>query len=183
VEVLGPSDAPFHSHERIVAMQIGSLKDMYIAELQELANVERQVAEAMPGLAEVASHPGLKIALRDHGEEAAMQMKRLESILQKHGANAKAHVDQAMQAMLKETRKMFAILKGNNLRDAGLIASAQKLKHYEIAAYGTSAAFAGQLEYREDQSALHESLEEEKNMDARLTKLAKGEVNRDALAA
>ena len=68
-------------------------------------------------------------------------------------------------------------------RDAGLIASAQKIEHYEIAAYGTAAALAGQLDLREDQRMLHGSLEEEKQMDVLLTELAKGEVNPDALAA
>ena len=73
-------------------------------------------------------------------------------------------------------------LKGD-LRDAGLIASAQKLEHYEIAAYGTAVALAGQLNLRDDQKMLHDSLEEEKNADVMLTLLAKGEVNRAALAA
>ena len=88
-----------------------------------------------------------------------------------------------MQALVNETEKMMTMLKGNDLRDAGLIASAQKLEHYEIAAYGTAAALAGQLDLRDDQRLLHQSLEEEKQADALLTKLAKGEVNRDAIAA
>jgi ferritin-like metal-binding protein YciE len=95
-----------------------------------------------------------------------------------------------MQALVNETEMMLGMLKGNDLRDAGLIASAQKLEHYEIAAYGneiaaygTVAALAGQLDLRDDQQMLHESLEEEKQADVRLTKLAKGEVNPDALAA
>jgi ferritin-like metal-binding protein YciE len=88
-----------------------------------------------------------------------------------------------VEALLDETEKMLRIVKGNDLRDAALIASAQKLEHYEIAAYGTAAALAGQLELREDQSMLHDSLEEERETDALLTKLAKGEVNQDALLA
>ena len=87
-----------------------------------------------------------------------------------------------MQALVNETEMMLGMLNGNELRDAGLIASAQKLEHYEIAAYGTVAALAGQLDLRDDQQTLHESLEEEKR-DLRLTKLAKREVNPDALAA
>lgn len=104
-------------------------------------------------------------------------------MLQKSGANPKEHTDQAMQALLNETKKMFAMLKGNDLRDAGLIASVQKLEHYEIAAYGTAAALAGQLDLRDDQKVLHKCLEEEKQTDIQLTQLAKGEVNPDALAA
>jgi ferritin-like metal-binding protein YciE len=78
---------------------------------------------------------------------------------------------------------MLAMLQGDELRDAGLIASAQKLEHYEIAAYGTAAALAGQLDLRDDQRLLHASLEEEKQADVLLTELAKREVNAAALAA
>jgi ferritin-like metal-binding protein YciE len=118
-----------------------------------------------------------------HREQTQAQRQRLESMLQKHGANPRAHIDQAMQALVNETKKMMDMVKGNDLRDAALIASAQKVEHYEIAAYGTAAALAGQLDLRDDQRLLHQSLEEEREADAVLTSLAKGEVNRDALAA
>jgi ferritin-like metal-binding protein YciE len=95
----------------------------------------------------------------------------------------RAHTDQAIEALINETEKMLSLLEGDDLRDAGLIASAQKLEHYEIAAYGTAAALAGQLELRDDQRMLHDSLEEEHKADAALTKLAKGEVNQAAVAA
>jgi len=88
-----------------------------------------------------------------------------------------------MEALLNETEKMLSLLEDDNLRDAGLVASAQKLEHYEIAAYGTAAALASQLELRDDQRMLHDGLEEERKTDAALTKLAKGEVNQDAAAA
>ena len=88
-----------------------------------------------------------------------------------------------MEALLNETEKMLSLLEDDNLRDAGLVASAQKLEHYEIAAYGTAAALASQLELRDDQRMLHDSLEEERKTDAALTKLAKGEVNQDAAPA
>ena len=145
--------------------------------------MEGQLADELPRMAAVASHPSLKNILMRHREETQLQRQRLESILQKHDANPPAHTDQAMEALVNETEMMLGMLKGSDLRDAGLIASAQKLKHYEIAAYGTAAALAGQLNLRDDQQMLHESLEEEKQADVRLTKLAKGEVNPDALAA
>jgi ferritin-like metal-binding protein YciE len=104
-------------------------------------------------------------------------------MLGKHGANPMAHTDQAMQALIHETRKMLGILDGDDLRDAGLIASAQKLEHYKIAAYGTAAALAGQLDLRDEQKMLHRTLDEEKQIDTLLTQLAKREVNPDALAA
>lgn len=163
-------------------MQITSFKDMYIAELQELTSLEGQLEEALRRMAEVASHPSLKSALMHHREQTQVQKQRLESILQRHGADPSAHTDQAMQALINETEKMITMVKGDDLRDAALIASAQKVDHYEIAAYGTAASLAHQLDLRDDQQLLHESLEEEKETDAVLTRLAKSEVNRDALA-
>jgi ferritin-like metal-binding protein YciE len=164
-------------------MNIASFKDMYIAELQELFSVEVQLSEALLEMAEVASNKALKDALADHREETLVQQSRLEALLEKHRANAREHTDQAMQALIGEAQKMLSMVEGNDLRDAALIASAQKLEHYEIAAYGTAAALAGQLNLRDDQKILHESLEEEKKADTMLTQLAKGEVNRAAQAA
>jgi ferritin-like metal-binding protein YciE len=169
--------------ERAITMKITNFKDMYIAELQEMVSMEGQLADELPRMADVASHRSLKHALTHHREETQIRRQRLESILQKHGANPRAHTDQAMQALVNETEMMLGMLNSDGLRDAGLIASAQKLEHYEIAAYGTVAALAGQLDLRHDQQMLHESLEEKKQADVRLTKLAKGEVNPDALAA
>jgi ferritin-like metal-binding protein YciE len=164
-------------------MELTRFKQMYIAELQELVSVEEQLAAALLRMAQMASHPPLRDAFIRHREETQVQKDRLESILRNHRANPRAHTDQGMQALVHETEKMMQMLKGNDLRDAGLVASAQKLEHYEIAAYGTAAALAGQLDLRDEQHKLHESLEEEKKTDHLLTQLAKDQVNRDALAA
>ncbi len=93
-------------------MQITTFKDMYIAELQELIDVEEQLAESLLRMANVASHPALKDALVRHREETQVQKERLESILQSHGADPKAHTDQGMQALVNETEKMLSMLKG-----------------------------------------------------------------------
>jgi len=114
-------------------MQIKNFKDMYIAELQELVSVESQLDIALKRMADAASHPSLKRELLRHRTETKEQSKRLQSILQNHGAKMRAHTDQAMEALVSETEKMLSLLEGDDLRDAGLIASAQKLKHYEIA--------------------------------------------------
>jgi ferritin-like metal-binding protein YciE len=164
-------------------MEINNFKDMFLAELQELVSVEGQLADALLRMAGAASHPELKRVLVHHRAETETQRERLITILTKHGADPTAHIDQAMQALITETKKMLTMLKSDDLRDAGLIASAQKLEHYEIAAYGTAAALAGQLDLRDEQKMLHLSMEEEKRVDAVLTKLAKREVNPDAVAA
>ena len=163
-------------------MQISKFMDMYIAELQELVSAAKLFTDALQRMAKVASHQELKAALSKHTEETRAQAERLESILRAHSAPPRAHTDQAMQALVNETKKMLDMLKGKDLRDAGLIASAQKLEHYEIAAYGTAAALAEQLELRDEQRVLHESLEEEKKADALLSRLAKTTVNQAALA-
>jgi ferritin-like metal-binding protein YciE len=164
-------------------MEISNFKDMYLAELQELINVEEQLADALLRMAGAASHPALKRVLIHHRAETGTQRERLASILEVHGASPTAHTDQAMQTLVTETKKMLTMLIEDSLRDAGLIASAQKLEHYEIAAYGTAAALAGQLDLCDEQKLLHLSLEEEKRFDAQLTQLAKQEVNPEAVAA
>jgi len=156
---------------------------MYIAELQELVSVENQLSDALLRIAGAASHPVLKRLLIHHRAETEIQRDRLLTILLGHRADPSAHTDQTMQALVTETKKMLTMLMDDDLRDAGLIASVQKLEHYEIAAYGTAAALAGQLDLRDEQKMLHLSLEEEKRTDALLTQLAKREVNPHALAA
>ena len=164
-------------------MQINSFKDLYLAELQELLSVEIQLADALLRMAGVATHPSLKRALIHHRAETETAALRVMTIVKKHGADETAHIDQAMQALIVETLKMMMLLQSDDLRDAGLIASAQKIEHYKIAAYGTAAALAGQLNLRDEQDLLHMSLEDERKFDAVLTGLAKGEINRDALIA
>jgi ferritin-like metal-binding protein YciE len=169
--------------EGIALMKINRFRDMYVAELQELVSVESQFSDALLRMAGAAAHPALKDLLLHHRGETEAQRERLATVLRKHGANPMAHTDQAMQALVFETRKMLGILGGDDLRDAGLIASAQKLEHYKIAAYGTAAALAGQLDLRDEQKMLHRSLDEEREVDVLLTRIAKREVNPDALAA
>ena len=164
-------------------MQIASFKEMYIAELQELVSMEGQLADALKLAAEMASHASLKDLFKKHRLETLQQADQVRSILEKHGANDQAHTDQAMQALIAEADKMAGILQGDELRDVGLIASAQKLEHYEIAAYGSAAALAGQLNLRDDQKQLHAILEEERRADKLLSGLAKDEINQDAAAA
>lgn len=164
-------------------MQIATFKDMYIAELQELRSLEVQLADALPRMAEVASHRSLKELLTDHRQKTRLNQERIDSILSRHKAKTREHTDQAMQALIAETEKMQRIVEVPHLRDAALIASALKIAHYTIAAYGTAAALAGQLDLRDDQNLLRESLEEAKKADFTLSRLAKKEVNQDALAA
>jgi ferritin-like metal-binding protein YciE len=164
-------------------MQITHFMDMYIAELQELVSMEGQLADMLQQSAETASHPSLKALFKKHRLETMQQGDQVRTILQRHGADRQAHTDQSVQALIAEAEKMATILQGDDLRDAGLVVSAQKLEHYEIAAYGSAAALAGQLDFREDQKQLHAILEQERRADKLLTDLAKAEINHDAAAS
>jgi ferritin-like metal-binding protein YciE len=164
-------------------MQITSFRDMYLAELQELRSVQTQLADEWRRAADAASSPELRDALIRCLKRAQLKQEQLDRLLQKYNADPRAHADQAMQAIIRETEKMLSILQGDKLRDAGLIASAQKVLHYQIAAYGTAAALAGQLDLWDDQEVLHAWGEEEKRTDQALTDLAKRIVNPDAVTA
>lgn len=161
-------------------MNIDEFRQMYVAELQELRSVEAQLVEALPKVAETANHPELKDAIRKHLEETRAQGGRLDGILRAHGARAREHQDSSMQTILREAEKWAKMVQDSHLRDAGLIASAQRVEHYEIAVYGTLAAWAKQLGHAEDLQTLHAILEEEKRTDETLTELAKHIINPDA---
>jgi ferritin-like metal-binding protein YciE len=163
-------------------MNITSLRALYIAELQEIRSVEEQLVEALPKMADVAGHPELKQGIQTHLEETRAQQARVEEILRRHKAEPREHVDQAMQAMLQEAEKWANMVQDRDLRDASLIASAQRVEHYEIAVYGSLATWAKQLGLDEDLQALLAILEEEKRTDERLSRLAKRVVNPDAAA-
>jgi ferritin-like metal-binding protein YciE len=121
-------------------MKMNTLKEVYLAELQELHNVEEQLTQALPKMRDKAQHDELKQAFGQHLEETRSQRERVESILRNHGADPQAHRDQAMERLIAEAEKTVSMIDEPLLRDAEMIASAQKVEHYEIAAYGTVAA-------------------------------------------
>jgi ferritin-like metal-binding protein YciE len=158
-------------------MNVEDFRAMYKAELQEACSVEAQLVQALPKMAETANNDRLKQALRMHLEETRGHQQRVEQLLRTHGAEAREHTDQSMQAMIREAEKWAGMVQEPALRDAGLIASAQRVEHYEIAVYGTLATWAKQLGLDEDVRTLHEILEQEKEADNKLTDLAKANVN------
>ena len=123
-------------------------------------------------------------SLLDRGDLlAARADDRLDELLSLHRANPREHQDGSMQALIREADRWAGMVRDGDLRDAGLIASAQRIEHYEIAVYGTLATWAKQLGLDEDMRILLEILDEEKSTDERLTDLAKSVVNREAASA
>lgn len=161
-------------------MHITDFQEIYLKELQEARSVEAQLVEALPRMKAAASAADLKDALEAHLGETRAQLDRIHDILDRHKVDAREHEDQAMRAILSEAEKWIGMLDNPALRDAGLIASAQRIEHYEVAVYGTLATWAKQLGHDEDLSALLETLEQEKSADSKLSELAKREVNPEA---
>jgi ferritin-like metal-binding protein YciE len=164
-------------------MQITIFRDLYLAELQELRDMKRQLTSAHERFGAAAASQRLAGIFNQHREETREQVERLEGLLRQHKADPQAHTDQAMEALVRESEKMLSVIPKGELRDAALIASAQKIAHYEIAAFGSAAALAGQQDLRDDQTMLHGFAEQEKKTDAMLTQLAKGAINGGAAKA
>lgn len=163
-------------------MNIETLKDLYMAEIQEARSVEAQLSEALPKMMDAASAGDLKGALESHLGETRSQLERMDEMLGRHGTDTRAHSDQSMQRIIAEAEKWAGMVDDPACRDAGLIASAQRIEHYEIAVYGTLATWAKQLGLEEDAETLRTILAEEKSADDTLTELAKTAVNQEAIA-
>ncbi|WP_161138841.1 ferritin-like domain-containing protein [Propylenella binzhouense] len=164
-------------------MHIDRFREMYVAELQEARSVEAMLAAALGKMAEAASDEELRKAFRTHREETVAHGAQVETILKRLKAGPLEHKDQAMQSIVREAEKMMGITEPGPLRDAALIASAQRVEHYEIALYGTLATYASSLGLEEDARQLGDILEDEKATDEELSDIAEGIVNPSAIEA
>jgi len=168
------------NHVMEASMNIEDFRRMYGIELQELRSVEDQLVEALPRMASLVQHPQLRQALNSHLEETKRQRDRLDQLLLGYGLDKHEYEDGSMRAIIREAERWAKMVSDPDARDAGIIASAQRVEHYEIAVYGTLAAWARQLALREDERVLHAILAEEKRADEKLSRLAELNVNRDA---
>lgn len=149
------------------------LKDIYWA--------EKELAKSLPKMQKNATSPKLKEAIGMHLEETKNHVSRLEGVFTSIGVKAKAIKCDAMEGLLKEGESILEETETGSVRDAGIIAAAQKIEHYEIASYGTLATYAKLLGHKEALALLLETLKEEKKCDSDLTKLAKSEINLKAI--
>lgn len=156
---------------------LDNLRDLYVAELVELRSAEEMMSETMGALGEHAQDDELARALKDDVSETRRHAERIDALIERHGGRPGESRDQAMAAMLSEARKWADMIDRSECRDAALIASVQRVQHYEIAVYGSLATWAKQLGHEDDLSVLLEILEEEKRADEKLTQLAKRAVN------
>src|SRR2546430_1442042 len=149
------------------------LKELYIDELKDIYNAENQLVKALPKMARAASSDELRTGFEEHLEQTKGHVQRLERIFKMLNENPKGKKCKGMEGLVEEGSEVMQEDFEDALLDAALIGAAQRVEHYEIAAYGTVRAFAEELGESEHASLLEETLEEEKETDEKLTELAK----------
>jgi ferritin-like metal-binding protein YciE len=160
--------------------KLESLADLYVHELKDIYSAEKQITKALPKLAKAASSEELRTAFEEHLQETEGQINRLEKIFQRLGESTTGAKCKGMEGLLEEGDEMTKEEASPQVLDAAMIVAAQKVEHYEIAAYGSLCTFAELLGYEEDQELLKETLGEEEETDERLTELAESQINEEA---
>ena len=163
--------------------KLTSLEDLLVHELQDIYHAEGQILKALPRMIKAASHPELKSAFEEHRLQTGGQVERLEQAFKLLGIPAKGKKCEGMAGLLEEGKKTMAEDGEPGVLDAALIAAAQKVEHYEIAAYGCVCTYAEMLGHDEVHDLLGQTLEEEEETDQKLTALAESVINLDAETA
>ncbi len=156
------------------------LKDLFEDSLKDINWAEKALVKALPKMQKNATDEKLKQTIEQHLTETEEHVSRLEAAFESIGLKAQAKKCDAMQGLLDEADSIVEEIEPGTVRDAGIIAAAQKVEHYEIATYGTLAAFAKVLDEKDALKNLLATLEEEKNCDALLTQLADTNLNSKA---
>lgn len=159
--------------------KLSTLSDLLVHELKDLYNAETQLVKALPKMAKAASHADLKSGFEEHLEQTKQHVERIERAMEILGASPKGKTCKAMQGLIAEGEEVLSEDAEPSVRDAALIAAAQKVEHYEIAGYGTARTFAEQTGQDEVAELLQETLDEEGDTDRRLTEIADS-INVDA---
>jgi len=157
-------------------VEINSLRELYVEHLRDLYDAENQLLKALPKVAKEASSEELRQAIDEHLEQTRDQAERLEQIFEQLGEKAKGKKCKGMQGLLEEAQETLDEDMEEDTKDAAIIAAAQRVEHYEIAAYGTVKSMASLLDEEEAANLLEETLNEEKETDQLLTEISE-EVN------
>ncbi len=161
-------------------MKLKTLQDLFLHELKDLYSAENQLVKALPKMAKAATNEKLKAGFEEHLEQTKGHVERLEQIAEKMGAKLGGHKCKAMEGLIEEGSELISEDAEDSVRDAGLIGAAQRVEHYEIAGYGTACALANGLGLEEAVELLQQTLDEEKETDAKLTEIAETTVNIEA---
>src|SRR5438067_7994626 len=161
-------------------MAIGSLRDLYIDELGDLYDAETQMLRTLPQLVEQTRAPELRDALTKHCDESRLHLERLDLIFTHWGERRKARPCAGLAGIVQEADDRLNEVTTDDARDAAIIGVAQRIEHYEIAAYGCARTYARRLNRLDEARLLQETLEEEGRTDRRLTDIAEAHINDDA---
>ena len=161
-------------------MKLESLNDVLMAELGDLMSAEKQLVDALPKVAGAASSSDLRNAIESHLQETRGHVARLEDIFRSIDTTPRVQHCKAMEGLIKEGDEIVRAKGDSAARDAALIGAAQRVEHYEIAAYGTARTLAEQLGRDDAAALLQETLDEESAADQTLTKIAVSRVNQEA---
>jgi len=161
-------------------MELNEMKDLLEHEVRDILYAERKIVKALPKMANAATNPKLKKAFEDHLEETHGQIERLEKVCEHLGIGARGEKCEAIEGLLDEGEERIKAKGDGAVIDAALISAAQRVEHYEMAAYGSARTFAESLGMTEVVSLLQETLDQEGNADKTLNKLALNTINPQA---
>lgn len=164
-------------------MQIASLQELFTNELKDLYDAEKQILKELPKMVDAASSPKLQKGFQQHLEQTRKHVERLDQIFQNRRLSAGHKKCKGIEGILEEGGELLKQDVDPDVLDAGLIAAAQKVEHYEIASYGSVRTYAELLGDDKTAALLDETLQEEKATDAKLSELARNEVNLEAAGA
>jgi ferritin-like metal-binding protein YciE len=161
-------------------MKIKNLEDLFLSEVRDIYDAEKQLVRALPKMARAACTEELRAGIEEHLEQTRNHVARLEKVFELIGQKARGKSCEAMKGLIEEGKELIDEDGEPAAKDAGLIAAAQKVEHYEIATYGCLATWARQMGRADCAHLLHETLNEEKATDEKLTQLAEGMINAEA---
>jgi ferritin-like metal-binding protein YciE len=163
-----------------MASKMATLEDLYTDLLKDLYSAEKQLVKALPKMAKNAQSPDLQKAFQEHLKQTEGQVTRIERIFTEMGGSPRGKKCVGMEGLIEEGNELLQEDTEPDVLDAGLIAAAQKVEHYEIAGYGTARAWAQRLGYDRAARLLQETLEEESMANEKLNKIAESHVNMEA---
>jgi len=165
-----------------MAKDVKTMEDLFLEEIRDLLDAEKQITKALPKMAKAATSEELSSAFNEHLEQTRGHIERLERIFSELGAKSGGVKCKGMEGLLKEGDEMVSTTDPGPVRDAGLIGAAQRVEHYEMAGYGVARTFAQLLGRDEAADLLQETLEEERETDENLTSIAESMINERALS-
>jgi ferritin-like metal-binding protein YciE len=160
--------------------EFNRLDDLLVNQLEDLYDAEVRLTDALPKMADAATSPQLAAAFREHLGQTQQQIRRLEQVFNTLGCAPERETCEAMKGLISEGEEMISAKGDDRVRDAALIAAAQRVEHYEIAGYGTARTLARQLGHENVAQMLQQTLDEEEHTDKKLTMLAEQWVNPQA---